>query len=291
MNHRGTLPCVPSFPTPIVIHLRAISLQETALHVGFPFSIPIIRNLHELDFTTNVTVLVGENGSGKSTLLEAIATAAELTTVGTDSAHTDSTLTHVHALAEQIHLVWNKRTRRGFFMRSEDFFGYVRRMSQMRAALANEIQQIDADYEGRSELARNLAKMAHARELKALQDSYGEGLDAQSHGESYFKLFQQRFKPNGLYLLDEPEAPLSPMRQLTLLSLLNLSVKQDAQFIIATHSPIIMAYPGATLLSCDGDHIQQVQYEDLEHVSVMRSFLEKPQAYLRHLVDGADPSD
>lgn len=291
MKDRGTLDSVPRFPFIIMIHLRSISIKAAGEHVGFPFNISIIRNLSELNFSSNVTVLVGENGSGKSTLLEAIAVAAELTTVGTDRAHMDDSLTHVHALADQLRLVWNKRTRRGFFMRSEDFFGYVRHMNQMRTALSDEIRQIEAEYKDRPKQAQSLARMAHARELKAMYDFYGEGLDAQSHGESYFKLFQQRFRPGGLYLLDEPEAPLSPMRQLTLLSLLSLSVRQEAQFIIATHSPLIMAYPGAALLSCDGDRIQQSQYDNLEHVSVMRSFLENPEAHLRHLIDDASLSD
>jgi predicted ATPase len=127
--------------------------------------------------------------------------------------------------------------------------------------------------------------MALVGELKSLQDSYGDGLDSQSHGESYFALFQSRFVPNGLYLLDEPEAPLSPMRQLTFISLLSMALRQDAQFIIATHSPIILAYPGADIISFDHDQLTQVDYESLEHVQVMRSFLDNPDAYLRHLIE------
>ena len=121
------------------------------------------------------------------------------------------------------------------------------------------------------------------RELESMQSRYGEGLDTQSHGESFLALFQARFVPGGLYLLDEPEAPLSPLRQLALLSAIKEMVGQDAQFIIATHSPILMAYPGAVILSFDQTPIGAVSYQSLEHVNLMRDFLNDPQAYLRHL--------
>lgn len=116
-----------------------------------------------------------------------------------------------------------------------------------------------------------------------LRARYGEGLDAQSHGESFLALFQARFVPDGLYLLDEPEAPLSPLRQVGFLSLLKEMVAKEAQFVIATHSPILMAYPGATILSFDGGEVRSVAWGDLEHVTITRSFLNAPEAYLQHL--------
>jgi predicted ATPase len=118
-----------------------------------------------------------------------------------------------------------------------------------------------------------------------MRELYGEGLDAQSHGESYFKLFRSRFRPNGLYLMDEPEAPLSPTRQLTLIAMLKPMLEQDAQFIIATHSPILLAYPNATIYNFDNGRIEQADYDTLEHVAVTRGFLENPDAYLRHLLE------
>lgn len=118
-----------------------------------------------------------------------------------------------------------------------------------------------------------------------MHELYGGGLDVQSHGESYFKLFQSRFRPNGLYLLDEPEAPLSPMRQLSLIAMIEEMVKQDGQFIIATHSPILLAYPDAAILQFTDGTIQAARYDELEHVTITRSFLNNPDAYLRHLID------
>jgi predicted ATPase len=254
----------------------------------FPFSIPIIRNLDKLTFASPITFLVGENGSGKSTLLEAIAMAAKSVTVGTDDAHADTTLTHLRELAGRFRLIWSKRSKRGFFLRSEDFFGYAKRINQTQESMLAELDEIDAAFADRSEFARGLARSAHMREIHALQSRYGDGLDAGSHGENFLKLFRTRFVPNGLYLLDEPEAPLSPMRQLSLLAMLKTMIDQSSQFIIATHSPILMAYPGATILSCDRDRLSTVAYEDLEHVNVMRDFLANPSIFLRHLLNDAD---
>jgi predicted ATPase len=125
--------------------------------------------------------------------------------------------------------------------------------------------------------------MPYERELGELEQRYGEGLDAQSHGESFLSLFQTRFVPGGLYLLDEPEAPLSPLRQLTLISLLKQMITQEAQFIIATHSPLLMAFPGATIFSFDGHQIQPAVYDELEHVTLTRQFLNNPDSFLKRL--------
>ena len=121
------------------------------------------------------------------------------------------------------------------------------------------------------------------KSLYAIRALYGEGLDARSHGESFLTLFQSRFVPKGLYLLDEPEAPLSPQSQLALLAMIVEMVKQQAQFIIATHSPILLAFPGAEIFSFDRTPPGVVEYQDLEHVSLTREFLNNPERYLRHL--------
>ncbi len=267
-----------------MIHLRSIAArQKNGTREGFPFNVPIIRALGEIQFTSPVTFLVGENGCGKSTILEAIACAVQSVTVGSEAAESDQTLSSVRALADSLSQTWTKRTRKGFFLRAEDFFGYAKRMSQIRAEAAVQLDAIDEEYAGRSELAKGLARMPHARTIAELKSSYGEGLDAQSHGESFIKLFQSRLVSGGLYLLDEPEAPLSPLRQLAFLSLLKEMVADDCQFIIATHSPIILSFPGAAILSCDSAPIEAVEYGDLEHVKLTREFLNNPEQYLRRL--------
>ncbi len=267
-----------------MIHLRAISAKKTTgLPSGFPFSVPVIRALEELSFTAPVTFFVGENGSGKSTLLEAIACAVGSITVGAEGVDSDGTLASVRKLAKNLSQTWTKRTRKGFFLRAEDFFGYAKRISKIRADAAADLAAVDTQYAGRSEYAKGLARMPHARTIGELQRSYGEGLDTQSHGESFLKLFQSRLVPGGLYLLDEPEAPLSPLRQLAFLSLLKEMVEENCQFIIATHSPIILSFPGATILSCDTAPPAVVDYDDLDHVNLTRDFLADPERYLSRL--------
>jgi predicted ATPase len=155
----------------------------------------------------------------------------------------------------------------------------------MREQLQRDLERVKEEYKGRSRTAQMYAQAAYQGELAALEDRYGEGLDARSHGESFLDFFQSRFVPGGLYLLDEPEAPLSPLRQMSFLVLLKEMVEAKAQFLIATHSPILMAYPGATILSMDGGEIVPVEYQDLEHVRITRGFLNRPQSYLSHLFE------
>jgi predicted ATPase len=267
-----------------MIHLREIQLRDGETRPeDFPFNLPVIRQWQPLAFSSPVTILVGENGSGKSTVIEAIACAAEIITVGSGAAHRDPSLAHVQTLAKWFKLIWNKRVRKGFFLRAEDFFGFVKRLAQTRVEMQRELDRIEDEYQGRSSQAQGLARMPYARELGDMQTRYGEGLDTQSHGESFLALFQARFVPGGLYLLDEPEAPLSPLRQLALISMIKEMVAEDSQFIIATHSPILMAYPGAEILSFDQLPINQVGYQSLEHVNLMRDFLNDPDSFLRHL--------
>lgn len=269
-------------------HLRTLSLPviDPEDSAKFPFNVPAIRSLAgaQIELATAVTFLVGENGSGKSTLLEALACAAGSITVGSESAGSDRTLAPVRSLAHKLKLSWGRRKHAGFFMRSEDFFGYVKWLRHTREEFERDLAEIDEEYKDRSEQARGLARMPILHELEDMRRRYGDDLDANSHGESYFKLFGSRFVPNGLYLLDEPEAPLSPMRQIGLMAMIKAMVEeQNAQFIIATHSPILMAFPDATIYSFDAGEIQQVDYHQLEHVVVTKAFLENPQRYLRHL--------
>jgi predicted ATPase len=266
-----------------MIHLQSVRLRPLPQVTNFPFSLAVLKTCKELIFDKPVSLLVGENGTGKSTLLEALACAADMVVVGSESTRTDKSLAHARELGKYFTLSWKKRTRRGFFLRAEDFFGYARRLNQMRAEMESDLHEIDAEYKGRSDYARGLARMSTAHELGDLHERYGEGLEARSHGEAFLALFQSRFVPGGLYLLDEPEAPLSPLRQLALIAAIREMVAQDGQFIIATHSPILMAYPDASILHFSDGEIQQAKYEDLEHVRLMRDFLQDPEVFLRKL--------
>ena len=266
-------------------HLRSVTLRGIPAGAGeaFPFSVPIIRHLQELLVGQPVTFLVGENGSGKSTLLEAIAAAAKLPTVGAEAVDKDATLDAQRTLAKALKLVWNQKVTRGFFLRAEDFFGFTKMLSKLRADLLLRARDIDAEYANRTAWSKGLAMMPVNVSLGEMERRYGVDLDANSHGQSFLKLFQSRFVPGGLYLLDEPEAPLSPQSQLALLAMMGDMVKQDAQFIIATHSPILLGAPDATIYTCDRVPIERAEYEELDHVVITRDFLNGRDRYLRHL--------
>jgi predicted ATPase len=249
----------------------------------FPFSVAALQGLDALELDGSVCCFVGENGSGKSTLMEALAIATGLPTVGSVSASRDRSLQAQARLAKCLKLVWSSRSRRGFFLRAEDFFGFARRLVEMRAEFKEDLEAIDKDYQDRSEYARMLAGGPVNRSLGEMEGRYGENLDANSHGESFLKLFQSRLVPGGLYLLDEPEAALSPQSQLAFLAMIKDSVDDGSQFLIATHSPILMAIPGATIYSFDQRPVGNVGFEELEHVNLMRDFLAQPERFLRHL--------
>ncbi|MDB4891235.1 MAG: hypothetical protein JWL61_3090 [Gemmatimonadetes bacterium] len=252
---------------------------------SFPFSVPVIRELSALAFPTPVTFFVGENGSGKSTLLEGIASAAGLPAVGSADLPTDATLDAQRQLGRALKLTWSRRTGRGFFLRAEDFFGFAKRLSAMRVEFQQRIADLEVEYADRSAWSKGLAMGPAHRSLAEMEQRYGLDLDANSHGQSFLRLFQSRFVPGGLYLLDEPEAPLSPQSQLALMVMIQDMLEQDAQFIIATHSPILLAFPGATIYSFDSVPAAAVAYDELEHVILTRNFLNAPERYLRALKD------
>ena len=271
-----------------VIHLAEIRVRPIGAD-AYPFTVPAVRALADvrdgLALDAPVTCFVGENGSGKSTLLEGLAVAAGLPTVGSDETALDPTLAPARALARRLTLAWRVRTTRGFFLRAEDFCGFAKRLARTRAELQARIAEVREEYaaQDRSAWATGLALGPLQGSIGAMERQYGGDLDARSHGESFLALFQSRLAPKGLYLLDEPEAALSPQRQLALLSMLREAVAQGSQFVVATHSPLLLAYPGARLYSFDDGPPVAVAWDALEHVRLTRDFLAAPERFLRHL--------
>ena len=246
----------------------------------YPYNVPVIKSLSRLVFDAPVTFFVGENGSGKSTLLEGIAAAVNAITIGAEDVARDATLEPAKHVAKILKMTWSKKTRRGFFLRAEDFFNYVKRINNM----SQDLREMSSDYETHLKgYGLLLAKASADRQRVEMTRRYGENADGFSHGEGFLNLFQARLVPSGLYLLDEPEVPLSPLRQLSLIALLKTVVEQDAQFIIATHSPILLAFPGATIWNFDALPLRPAAYHDLPHVTLTKAFLDNPDAFLRHL--------
>lgn len=217
----------------------------------YPFAIPAVRDLETLELDPGVTFLIGENGSGKSTLIEALAIVLGLNAEGGSqnfrvAERPSESELHRYLTPIRSH----RRPRRRFFLRAESLFN-----------VATEVERLELDEYG----------------WKALHD--------RSHGEAFLWLLRDRFVPGGLYLLDEPEAALSPKRQLAMLTRMQELVRGGSQLVVATHSPILMAYPGAKILLLDEAGMRPVRYEDTEHVQITRDFLNEPSRYLRHLLD------
>ena len=250
---------------------------------AFPFAIPALRGIGPMSIHGPVTFFAGENGSGKSTLLEAIAIAANLPTVGSREAGADDSLASQRKLARCLTAVWDRKTHRGFFLRAEDLRGFIGRLDGIVAEMEARLAEIEREYRGRSELAKRLAMGPVAATLGSIRSRYGDNLDANSHGETFLHVFRERFVPGGLYLIDEPEAALSTQSELGFVSMMADVVNEGCQLIIATHSPVLMAVPGATIYNFDESPLREVAYEDLEGVRLMKDFLQAPGRYMRHL--------
>ena len=257
---------------------------------AFPWTVPALRALRELSFDAPVTFLMGENGCGKSTLLEAVAVATDAAAAGAEGVDVDATLSGARRLAAAFEAVERGRPRVRAFFRAEDAFGFTRRIErelQKSDAEADEMEGDEMASEYRRRLGANIVRSARA----VLVRKYGADPHARSHGETFLGILRGQLVHNSLYLLDEPETPLSPTRVLTLLTILLDAAKAGSQFIIATHSPILAAFPGASILVFDGERIVKTPYEELEHVRITRDFLNAPGPYLRHLVGGLDHSE
>lgn len=244
-----------------IIYADSVFLRRPLEANSYLNSLPAVNWLkeHRLMLDTPVTFLVGENGSGKSTLLEAIAVSCGFNAEGGTRNFTFSTRATHSELGEYITVAKRRYPRDGFFLRAESFYN-----------VATNIDEMDEEPSFSPRLI----------------DSYGGvSLHSQSHGESFLALVQNRFGGEGLYLLDEPEAALSPTRQLTLLGEMHQLVERDSQFIIATHSPILMAYPGARIYELSENGIASVEYRETEHYQLTRRFLENPERMLRYLLE------
>ncbi|MBT2292805.1 AAA family ATPase [Paenibacillus albidus] len=231
--------------------LRSLEmLRKNDSNAGkYPFSISAIKNLRTLEFKSNVTFFVGENGSGKSTILEAMAYQCGFNTAGGGKNNTYEVDASHSILGDHIRLSWLPKITNGFFLRAETFYHFASHLDTMPQSLPY--------YGGRS-------------------------LHEQSHGEAFLSLFKHRFGKKAIYLLDEPEAALSPARQLSLMRIIK-DLEHEAQFIIATHSPILLGYPEAQILNFDDHPVGEICYEDTLHYIITRRFLENRKRVLQEL--------
>jgi predicted ATPase len=236
---------------PLFVREVALKRELVPSFDVYPFSVPVIRELDEVAFESQVTFLIGENGTGKSTLIEAIAVACGFNAEGGSKSFNFETLHSTSPLHEYLRVTRGfKRPSDGYFLRAESFFN-----------VATEIDQ---------------------RDLAAWYG--GTSLHQMSHGESFFTLLNERLLGGGLYIFDEPEAALSPTRQMAMLTRIHELVLDASQLIIATHSPILMAYPGAQILQIADGALERVEYEETEHYQVTRRFFARREQMLKILL-------
>lgn len=236
-------------------YIRGVKLEKLTKELGYAAKLPAVRSLaeaEELAFTSTVTYFVGENGTGKSTLLEAIAVKYGFNAEGGSLNFSFSTKETHSPLHSAIKLVRGiERPKTGFFLRAESFY--------------------------------NAASYVDTLGSEILDAYGGVSLHEQSHGESFFALVMNRFTDHGLYILDEPEAALSPSRQLSLLMRIKELADNGSQFVISTHSPIVLACPDSDIYELSRNGIVKTYYEDTETYSVMKAFMDSPQRMLRNL--------
>ncbi len=255
--------------------LKKLSCEVAKQRESFPFSLSFIPSLAERSIKRNILFFVGENGSGKSTLLEAIAIASKRINIGGTDLDRDETLASIKPLADSMRLGWNRQSRKGFFLRAEDFFGFVHRNQDLVKEFDGLMDRFSDDDRVRGYMEAN---------KRAINAKYGRDLNDYSHGEGFLEFFKSRIVPGGLYLIDEPEAAFSPQRQLAFILLIVEMAQQDCQFIIASHSPIILSAPDAQIWSFSEDGIEEAKYDALNHVTFMKSFLESPDRFWKQLL-------
>lgn len=252
---------------------------NTEKQAPFPFNIPAVRFARNITLDTRVTIFVGDNGSGKSTLLESIAFNLKIPLIG---GHITSVASFEAARQLQPHvdIKWRRQTKKGFFFRAEDFSDFVNAVERQQAVIRGQISELEGQVD-ESIIKQMTESMNYA--LHATRKTYGDDMQAYSHGEAFFSILQNRIADKGVYLLDEPEAALSPIKQLALIAfLLEVLKGGNIQILIATHSPILMGIPGAKIYEIQEDGMKQVAYKETDHYRITKTFLDNPDFYLRH---------
>jgi len=243
--------------------LEYLALREDGIDDWdrFPFCIPAVRDLNKIVFHPAVTFLVGENGSGKSTILEAIAIRLGHGETGGPKAHNFNMRELDGGLHDAMVMKHSyiRKPAETFFMRAETVFDFT------------------------AEIEREMRE--HAGYGRDFRNYGGKSLNERSHGEAFLAIVQHRFKDESLFVMDEPEAALSPIRQMTLLKEIDILVSRGCQLIVATHSPIVLSYPDATIYALDGAGISETTYEATEHFQITKSFINNPKSFLHRLLD------
>jgi len=246
----------------------------------FPFNIPAVQFAKHVPLSKEVTIFIGDNGCGKSTLLETIAFKLNLPLIG-GFIKSNAGFEAAHLLQPFIKIEFQRQTHKGFFFRAEDFSDFVNSVENEQRKIKEDLRDLKGVVD--DSIIKEMSDNMNYNLYKMRKD-YGENMQAFSHGEAYLKILQTRIGDKGIFLLDEPEAALSPLKQLSLIYFISEVLKnKNTQFIISTHSPILMGIPGALLYEIKEDGMNKVGYEETEHYRITKTFLNNPDLYLREL--------
>lgn len=258
------------------MHLKRIHITPSNL-TGYPYNLPLFQESTLLSIKSDVLILVGDNGSGKSTLLKMLEERMQLYQIEDPTNLVQRTID-----TTTMTLDYYLSKPKGFFFESQKFINYIEYVNKEIESSQQEIKRIDLEYKNASEYARSMAKSPHSRTIHELKNMYSRDLSHSSHGESYLDFFASRIKENQIYLLDEPETPLSAQNQLTLLSMIMDARKKNNQFIIATHSPILSAIPNAQIIEICHQRFEETTYEEITSIKLLKQFLNHKDQFLQH---------
>lgn len=260
-------------------YLSTLHITAERTH-PFPYDVPAVKFAKHLDLSAPVTFIIGDNGTGKSTLLETLALRLQLPHMRGEGYH-ESSFKAARTLTPYLELGWKIERPRGFFFRAEDFGDLINSIDREDAKLQQWFNDIDGEVP--HHILQEIKDNQNFQRYR-MHRNFGQDLQGFSHGEAYLKVMDEMISGGGIFLLDEPEAALAPSKQLSLLYFIQNHLKEHlSQFIIATHSPMIMAYPGAILYEVTVNGMDKVSLEDTEHYTITKSFLNSPESYLRFL--------
>ncbi len=256
--------------------LKSIKIIDNKIN-HYPFNLKLFQKELLLDTNNPVTIFVGENGSGKSSLLKLLQGKLNLVEIHLPGEEIKDSID-----SKSVEISPSLGKIKGFYFESLTFVNYIEYIQKELSESKKEIQRIDNEYKNKSDYARSMAKSPYSRTISDLNNMYSNDLSQSSHGESYLDFFASRIRDNQLYILDEPETPLSVQNQLTLMAMIMEATNRGCQFVIATHSPILTAIPNALIYEIIDNEFVKTEYENIQSIQLLKQFLNNKEQFLRH---------
>lgn len=265
-----------------MIHVKEIK-KIGKLEEEYPNNIKLIENFTNLQFNSDVTILVGDNGSGKTTFMNIFANLLKVNRINFPNQNPSAKDIKLAKASKAFKVNYSMIQVGGFFFQGEEFINYLNYLNATLASCYEEIKRVENEYRDKSAFALKQAKAPYLETIQSIKSLYSYSLLERSHGEGFMDFFKSRLKHKQIYLLDEPETPLSFTNLLLMIALIKEAVQNNCQFIISTHSPVLMAYPNASIYVIENDKFLLKEFDELDSVIDLKNFLNNKEAYLRHL--------